>query len=201
MLGELMSEPAIIKGEHLHEVLRESVQKAIAERAIKASEMTEFYLVNLLAELQSLESLYERLGPDSIERPMSIQLLEAQSGDLRSRIRALKKLGDTALVVSGFFSEGLGSELVDQSYYITIGGSAYGSLAYIVGETELFAETYSELAVKFAAFADVLTIVAPWNKAVSNSDLIKIYERWLATGDEYLETVLAEKGIAPQKKT
>jgi len=38
--------------------------------------------------------------------------------------------------------------------------------------------------------------VAPWNRAISNTDLLRIYERWLSTGDQKLQNFLEEQGIS-----
>lgn len=189
-----MNNSSIIQGSKLKEVLREQIRNAILKEEIAASEVAEFYLVNLLSEYHRMEHLLS--SSEDSEKPLAILLLETMNGDSLKRIRSLKRLGDTALLAAGFFADSIRRGPVDSSYYISIGGAAYGSLSYLYEGQVSLAELYSEMAAKFASFVEVLGHVAPWNQnAANDSELIRIYERWLVTGDERLKRVLEEKGI------
>jgi len=68
-------------------------------------------------------------------------------------VRLLKDLGDLSLYVAGFFAEFIERSLVDKSYYIAMGGSAYSDLSGLIGmqrQGEVFAKLYVELAQKFS---------------------------------------------------
>lgn len=181
-----MGNQTIIQGVGLKEVLREQVQAALAQQAIAAAEMTEFYLVNLLAGFNADEDL--------LARPLAFLMLEAEEGGPARRAQCLRRLGDTALVLAAFYAEKIRRTIMGLSYYVAMGGQAYGRLAILSNEP-VFADCYRELSTRFADVAEALSIVAPWNRAISDVDLLHIYERWLATGDEKLEALLEEGGI------
>ncbi|MFH0799475.1 MAG: hypothetical protein V2A66_04755 [Pseudomonadota bacterium] len=191
-----MKTAKIIEGVGLKEVLREQVQEALLKQDVETTEMAEFYLVNLLDDFHSAERMIELNCGDFLDKPLAILFMEAANGDLPTRIRSLKRIGDSALVITGFFADRIRKMLVDLPYFISMGGAAYGNLADILDDQKTFADIYSELSGKFAEFAEVLSIVAPWNRAVSNTDLLRIYERWLSTGDQKLQNFLEEQGIA-----
>ncbi|MBI4126163.1 MAG: hypothetical protein HY465_01585 [Deltaproteobacteria bacterium] len=192
-----MPKTTIIQGAELTEYFRGKVQAALANQSLIISELTEFYLVNLLQEF--------RRAKEFLEQPMALLLLEAMNGDTATRTRCLKQLGDSALYLSGYFSDSLRNKLVDQNYYIAMGGSAYGSLAAMFAPEKTFAEIFGELAEKFSPLVTILAEVAPWNQGSDDVNLLKMYERWLATGDERLRELLERKGItatpfSPERK-
>lgn len=190
-----MNDKNIIQGVGLIEILREQLQNAFLRQEIATTELAEFYLVSLLHQFHESEESFGHKGPDVAEKPLAVLFMEASSGDVTTKIRCLKKLGDTALVIAGFYADRIRRSLMGLSYYTSMGGAAYGHLAHLHADELLIAKLYSELSSKFTAFAEAISIVAPWNRATSNSDLVNIYERWLATGDDKLEELLKEGGI------
>ncbi|MBT3182826.1 MAG: hypothetical protein HN337_10030 [Deltaproteobacteria bacterium] len=190
----------IIHGSKLTEILREKVQKALEKQRIETMDLVEFYIVNLLEEFHSAEGTMAS-GEEAIEKPLSILLMEAMSGSQAKQQRCLRQVGDKALVVAGFFGDNINRGLMDASYYISIGGSAYSTLANIHGSSGTFSDLYNELSKKFAGFVDVVSSVAPWNNANTDADLVRIYERWIATGDDTLKELLERKGIDISSKS
>src|SRR4029077_340358 len=92
-------------------------------------------------------------------------------------------------------SDSLRRRLVDIDYYISIGGSAYGTLSR--DETDTFASVFAELADKFVGFVDVLSEVTERTSCASNLDLLSLYERWLKTGSPRSGQLLVERGVVP----
>lgn len=185
----------IIRGDGLLEVLRERLKNALSERDIYASEFAEFYLVNLLNDVSYSEKIIS--GQDAFfSKPLAIWFMEALESDASTRIKKLRLLGDCSLIVTGLFSDYIRKTLANISWFMTIGGAAYKHLASAVSDQADFAALYLELSKNFAKFAAVLSIVAPWNTHVTtNTDLLNMYERWLQTGDEKLESILKDQGI------
>ena len=97
--------------------------------------------------------------------------------------------------MSGFFSDSLKRKLVDVDYYATIGGFAYSALSRY--ESDTFSPVFAELAENFAAFVDVLTEVSERTSCTSNSDLLRLYEKWLKTGSPRSGQLLVEQGVVP----
>ena len=181
--------PARSVAEFFHEVL----SAALRHQSVPASELTEFYLVNLLTE-------FTRGELD--DEPLALKLAQAALETPAVRARFLKEVGDTSLWVSGFFGDSLAHRLVAVDYYITLGEQAYATLAGLnvmsrAGET--FAGVYGELADKFPRFVDVLGEVSEKSALGSNRGLVHLYERWLRTRSEWLAQKLMAHGLIPPR--
>lgn len=166
---------------------KELVDDALAHQQVAAAELTEFYVVNLLARF------IERPAPDA--EPLALQLARALEGGGTGQRATLRQIGDLSLFVSGFFSDSLRRKLVDVDYYVQIGGYAYGSLSR--AEADTLAPAFAELAAKFVAFVDVLGEVSERTSCASNTDLLRLYEKWLQTGSRRSGQLLVERGVLP----
>ncbi len=182
-----MDAKMVFKSESAVAFFKELVDEAINHQHLHARELTEFYVVNLLS------SFLQR--PESDSEPLALQLARSlEVGGVQER-RTLRRIGDLSLFVSGFFSESLRRKLVDVDYYVQIGGYAYSSLARL--ESASFAEMYKELSDKFVPFVDVLSEVSERTSCASNSELLRLYEKWLLTGSRRTGRLLTEKGVIP----
>ncbi len=180
----------------LLEFFKERVGQALVHQRVPASVFTEFYLANLLQEFKKTETLFEKEGDKMSQKPLAFILAEAAMANIHTKIRCLKKLGDVSLYTAGFFGESIRRKIIDIDYYIKMGCSAYTSLAAMLQNEKTFGELYLELAKLFPNLVDVLAEVASTSESQTNENLLKIYERWLATGDEHLENLLKKAGIA-----
>lgn len=174
------------------EYFKELVEAALEHQRLRLGELTSFYLVNLLCG-------YVRFGSDGRpgldDEPLALQLaraLEAGGAEQRARLRSL---GDLSLFVSGFFSDSLARKVVDIDYYVSMGEYAYASLSR--QESEAVAGVFAELADRFGNLVDVLGEVSEQSALTSNSNLLRLYERWLRTGSRRTGQMLADRGIVP----
>ena len=188
-----MSERILI-GKTAHEWFREMVADALSHRRLEVQEVTEFYLVNLLAGFLERERLYVRDEDGAVRaEPLALMLLRALQGDRRTRAAGLRRLGDTALFVSGFFGDSLARTQLGVDYYIAMGERAYGTLA----ETERgLDDLYGELAARFGLFVDLFAEIAELSELRSNRGLVRLYERFLQTRDERVAQRLRDRGVA-----
>ncbi|MBI5810676.1 MAG: hypothetical protein HZB21_05770, partial [Deltaproteobacteria bacterium] len=109
-------------------------------------------------------------------------------------------LGDISLFTSGFFSDSLKRKIVDMDYYISMGASAYASLAAMHKDERgaaLMAGLFAELSDKFKVFVDVLAEVSEITSLTSSKDVLRVYERWLRTKSKRAERTLRALGIEP----
>ncbi len=173
----------------LAEYFHDAVSSAIRKQGLDASEPTEFYLVNLLAG-------FTTTPPD--DQPLTLKLANAQVVSPDERVRCLRNVGDTSLYISGFFSDSLERKLVDVDFYIQMGVSAYGQLAYHFRSSSELQGIYDELGAKFTGFVDVFTEISE-QSALTDGDLVALYERWLRTGSERLARRLRARGVIPRK--
>ena len=181
---------AILRSESPTEYFRELVESALQRQHLAAGELTSFYLVNLLARFIHFDT-----SQGARDEPLGIRLAQAlQAAGARQR-DGLRQVGDLSLFISGFFADSLNRRLVDVDYYIQLGECAYGSLAR--NGDAVLGDVFDELAGKFPAVVDVLTEISERTAATSNSDLLRLYEKWMRTGSRRTGDILVSKGIVP----
>jgi hypothetical protein len=181
----------VFRRESAVEYFKELVDVAISRQRLNTQELTAFYVVQLLASF-----LQRPLADDHADStPLAVRLAHALDGGGVKQRTTLKEIGDVALFVSGFFSESLNRKLVDVDYYVSIGGCAYNALGRL--ETDTFSPVFAELGEKFVGFVDVLSEVSERTSCASNSDLLRLYEKWLKTGSRRSGQLLVERGVVP----
>jgi hypothetical protein len=181
----------VFRRESAVEYFKELVDVALSHQRLNTQELTAYYVVQLLASFLQ-RPLTDEARDDT---PLALRLAQAlESGGARQRV-TLKEIGDVALFVSGFFSDSLNRKLVDVDYYVTIGGRAYNVLSRV--ETDTFSPVFAELGEKFVGFVDVLSEISERTSCASNSDLLRLYEKWLKTGSRRSGQLLVERGVVP----
>ena len=181
----------VFRRESAVEYFKELVDVALSHQRLNTQELTAYYVVQLLA------SFLQRRPSDAHtdDTPLAVRLAHAlEAGAVRQRA-TLKEIGDVALFVSGFFSDSLNRKLVDVDYYVSIGGRAYNVLSRV--ETDTFSPVFAELGEKFVGFVDVLAEISERTSCTSNSDLLRLYEKWLKTGSRRSGQLLVERGVVP----
>ncbi len=183
------------------EFFHESVASAMAHQQVQADADTTHYLVSLLTHFVHAGNLYEETGEGLGLRPLACLYADAvQSRNPAERQAVLRRLGDIALFIAGFFADSLDRKAVDVDYYIAMGGGAYGCLAEDLDGTlrgRALTPVYRELAAKFTPFVDVLGEVSESIQARDQRTLLRLYELWLRTGSPRLARRLREHGIDP----
>ena len=190
--------PGLIPQVRLEEYFHDAVTGAIRNQRIDADAAVCFYLGNLLSEF----ARYDGDADDPFHEPLALLLSRALQAPPAERVRLLRRLGDVALFVSGFFWQAVELRATGPSYYIGMGGAAYGRLATAFSTRQdggAYRSLFSELGAKFADFADVLAEVSEHGGSACNRRLVQMYERWLATDSERLARVLAKYGVLPKR--
>ena len=185
----------VILSADLEGFFHEQVSDARQSLGIELTDNLEYYLVNLLCDFSHRAS-----APVPGDEPLALLYKRALEAEVLERISLLKDLGDLSLYVSGFFVEYIERSLVDINYYMSMGGNAYKSLGDLMGRQRSgrsVADVYRELADRFEHLVNVLNRVSDSSRERSNGDaeLLKLYGRWLETGDPRLHKQLLEKGL------
>ena len=171
------------------------VDDAISHQKIDTFPEARGYLVELLVHYVDANNLFSRDDQGrATQTTLAEAMLRATQAEAVEKIETLKRLGDTALYVSGFFGDSLSRKIVDIDYYVNIGGAAYGYLANEIREDQL-AKVFSEYSSRFVSYMDLLTYISQKSLVQSNSDLLRLYSRYLTTGSELAKTQLIEKGL------
>lgn len=190
------------------EFFHSTVNEALERLKFSTHPQASSYLVTMLDHFCFTDNLYE-LDETTGRRKVNTlaeMYLEAGQQNNPKKHDMLKRLGDTSLYISGFFSDSLKRKLIDVDYYVDMGERAYGTLANL-SSNDLNGEVFHEFSKNFIKFVDVLTYISQKSMVQSNEDLLRLYDRYLSTGSELAREQLAEKGLlnidvdARKKKT
>ncbi|HEY3449493.1 MAG TPA: hypothetical protein VGK67_24275 [Myxococcales bacterium] len=196
-----MSDKPLVTTESLPAYFRELLEEAMKRQSAPLNQVTEFYLVDLLARFSDASALYVQREDGTLEEePLAFQLQRALEGTREERITALRRLGDRSLYVAGFFGDSLSNRPVDVDYYISMGGAAYGALANMTRcrpATGAFVDLYEELCRKFSTAVDLFSEVSERVAVTTNKGVVRLYERWVKTGSDRLMHLLLEQGVLP----
>lgn len=183
---------------NLQDYFRTSIDDVVSRQQVDIDPHAAHYVVNMLTLFSRSDELYEDDGEIYGLRPLALMLADAADADsVEQRNQLLQRIGDVALFISGFFSDGLASRAVDIDYYIQMGGNAYGSLSDEVRGTfrgRAVADVFYELAIKFQLVVDVLNEISD---GPSDRDLLRAYEVWRRTGSRRAEQLLMKNGVVP----
>ncbi len=195
--GRMAKTSSKIDASSLPEFFRDLVRDALERQRMHSPEAVEFYLVNLLKDCASAETLRGEPPEGFREEPLATIYFRAIQARHEVRIALLRRVGDLSLFISGFFPESVERQLVNISYYIQMGENAYGALSQILARRPASVEVFGELARRFMGYVDILTEVSERSTFKRDLGLLKIYEKWLRTGSRHAARLLSEKGILP----
>jgi len=94
------------------------------------------------------------------EKVLGVKLLESCNLSARERSRQLKDIGDTALIVCGFFSESLNKKIVDPKYYQELGQIAYRQLNSVMPTAYDVPSFFDVLSTNFDKITNVMSLVS-----------------------------------------
>lgn len=177
---------------------REFVNHAMESRGIVASEASELYLTDLLAEHASAPRTV------NIEQPLAVRLAKAMDERGGAKFEKLRALGDDVLFLSGFFSEHLEHRGLQLDYVTGLGQMAYGGAASVLRRYAAPDElpVFDELADKFRHFVTLLQHVADSLLAgamPTEHHVLSLYERWARTRSGVLAMALMRLGVSLHK--
>lgn len=182
-----MTRAAILES-HPTEFFRGLVRDAMEAQRFESVEETEYYLVSLL------EAHVRRQG-GLLDQPLALTYLEAEAGAPAESFQRYKRVGDTALFVSGLFVDCLERTVVQPTYYVEIGQLAYRRIADIGAER--VRDLFDVLATEFAGLVRVLGEISSRELFATDRDTLRIYRRWLLTRGETDAAELIRRGIIP----
>ncbi len=164
------------------------VDEAVKRVKFEPSPFSRQYLVDLLEHYMLSQNLF--CTRDTVAE----MYLRAQNSPAPVRLELLKQLGDSTLYISGFFGDSLNRKIVDIEYYVDMGGMAYHSLAASATDKNA-SRMFGEFSARFAEFVDVLTFISQEARIQTNEDLLRLYDRYMATGSRLAGEQLVEKGL------
>lgn len=121
---------------------------------------TIFYSSLIMDKFGLAQELFDEEEGKIREKILGIKLMEASKLPRSMRKRELKDIGDTALFISGFFSDSLNTKLVDTRYYHDIGQAAYSKLNGLVPSFYDIDYFYNDLSRKFSSVALLIELLS-----------------------------------------
>jgi hypothetical protein len=180
---------------------REALESAMDKGSIHLTEPAQIYLVHLLSEFARSENVFA--GTERGEKPTLVELLSrAKDAEPIEAVRVYKHLGDSSLYFSGFFVDSMEREAVGRSYYLSMGETAYSSVADLMRvQAATSSALFTELADRFADLAELLHAVSLHGERTQSREglpadkVLALLERYRRTGDHKLLEILAEQGV------
>ena len=174
-------------GSTVEAFFQDEVERAFRDEGLSPGVRVEHYVVQLLAgyAVQQIEST-----------PLALGMLAAAGAPPRERRRHLRRIGDTSLYVSGFWSDSLEGRMVDVDYYIEMGGTAYGELARLDTMGDVFGVRAGYLVRLVGGRALIRGRVAT---PTTDRDILRLYRQWQRTKSANAAARLAALGVVPPK--
>jgi hypothetical protein len=185
----------LCQAENLFDFFHEQVGAVVSSAGGPVSEDGVYYLSNLLVERSRV-----RDGP-AADTLVELRMQAEEQGGLRA-VPTWRELGDKALYESGFFRASLQRRTVSVDYYLSMGASAYDRLSALLrlpGAGGGLDEVYAELATRFDVCSEVLQSVRDALRAHTHSDILRLYEEWIATSNPRAAERLRELGVVPMR--
>jgi hypothetical protein len=173
----------------VHAYFHEEVGRALREHSLLLSQHAEWYVVQVLVDYTR-----EQIPPTE---PLALALARSRHAPGAEKAKALRSVGDTTLMLAGFFADSLRRSAIDENYYIAIGASAYGeaaSLLRLATPRRELGETLEEMSAYFPRLAPALAAIGEESTA-KGLDLLTLYERWMQTRSPVLERSLVGRGV------
>jgi hypothetical protein len=125
-----------------------------------------FYSSKIMDKFGDTSNLFEEREGKVSEKILGTKLLEANHLEANKKKRILKDVGDTALIICGYFSDSLNRKIVDASYYEELGRTAYNTLDNYVPSVYDVDSFYKRISLNFSLLTNMMSIIS---KNVFNS--------------------------------
>ncbi len=91
-----------------------------------------YYGSNVMSDLSKSEKFFELDEGKVRNKSLGEKLLASESMLESARVRELKDIGDTSLIVCSVFKDSFNSKIIDCTYYVDLGKIAYGKLNNLI---------------------------------------------------------------------
>lgn len=154
---------------------------------------TVWYLGHMLARLGDSRAVFSYEEGRLSLRPLAMLYHDAREAiNTRERCLILRQLGDLALFIGALFPESYRRKGLRQDYFIGMGGGAYDYLSENAPSNH---HIFAELSTAFASMLELIADCCSPRDNLDPTDIVQLYERWLATGNPAVERQLKALGV------
>jgi hypothetical protein len=172
-------DPQITTFASLEGFFNELLSSALAVERVELSPESCAYLLQLCIEYADRDALHSETARDERGVPALTWLYQrAKTSAPADRFNAYRKLGDLALMISGFFAPQIERSLVGVGYFVDMGSAAYTTAASL-SRGSAFAAILGQLGGSYSQLVEVLTRVAEQTTLPVANDIGATFERWL----------------------
>lgn len=168
---------------------RQLLLEAMGRLRLEVGVWTEYYLVDLLYR-KTINGL-------RLEEPLVLKLKSAVEASPEGRFVSYRDIGDSALMLSGFFPRHIDRKGVSVSYVVDMGISSYRIVADLSSRYDGMHEAYKDLAEGFVEFVRVLDEVRSMTQLRTGETTLELFEEWKRTKSPSSARRLWEKGLIP----
>lgn len=191
---------AIVEAASVESFFHQSLTDSVSSQNVEVCDETVVYLTQLLTHYVRSDQLFEQDEEDGMQiKPLAVLYCNAAAAtDHKTRRSHLKKLGDLALFLSGWFADNLERGRVGTRYYIQMGECAYDWLSESCGSSvreRVFSRIFQDMAEHFTELRDVIAEIHMSVDKRSDSDLLGLYELWQRSGSTRAAELLRAEGI------
>jgi len=155
---------------------------------------TIFYSSDVMGKFAHSEVYFEITEGRMREKILGMKLLEATALGREEQRRIYQDVGDTALMVCGYFSESVTKKkILDTSYYMQLGAMAYSHLNNVVPRHMDVPSFFNVLASSFVPLTTLISMLASRDRFDNDRHLI-------LSKDNVTDKELLAAGITPNSK-
>lgn len=124
-----------------------------------------YYSSRVLVEYSFSQTFFDQKDGKNKRKILGEKILNASTLSSSKKIEAYKEIGDTSLVVCGYFSHSLNKKILPSSYYESIGKTAYQRLNDLVPFELGVPKFYKTLATSFNSLINILEGVSQMDQS------------------------------------
>jgi len=132
------------------------------------------YSSKVMEELGNSDKYFEIVEGRVREKILGKRLLESANLPKASQKRALRDIGDTSLLLCGYFSESLNRKVIGENYYFNIGSIAYKKLNTLVPAVYKVPSFYGLLSSSFSKVTTLMKILSDQGASDADQSIIHI---------------------------
>ncbi len=151
------------------------------------------YVTEVLVAFHETARLFAQQG---VRIPVLADMLsDALEADFYRRVVLLRQMGDTSLMVSGYFPEALSRRAIDLTYYRQMGELAYSQLGSLTQDNSVF-EGLSE---QFFTLSQLISEVSE-STLKRDQSVLKLLDLYSKTGSDRALDKLKQNGVIPIRR-